>query len=86
MGYSGYPESGLRWWHVVVFLGFVVLVADIASMQMLGPKANQFTFPTGPARPAASADRPSPPLAPEPHEPESPPEVAPPPRPVTEDR
>jgi hypothetical protein len=86
MGYSCYPESGLRTWHVAVFLGFVVLVADIASIQMLGPKTNQFTFSTAPPRPAAGADRPSLPLAPEPHEPESLPEVAPPPRPVTESR
>jgi hypothetical protein len=81
-----HPGAWFRTWHVFVFLGVVVLVADIASIQMIGSNTNQFTYSTGPARPVASADRPSLPLAPEPHEPESLPEVAPPPRPVTESR
>src|SRR6266545_411860 len=44
MSYDPYPGMGLRTWHVVVFLGLVVLVADIVSLQMLGSKTNSFTF------------------------------------------
>jgi hypothetical protein len=50
MAYSPYPgSSGFRTWHVVVFLGVVVIVADIVSIQMLGTKTNQFQFSRAPA-------------------------------------
>lgn len=49
MAYDPYPESKLRGWHVVVFLGVVVIVADIVSLQMLGTKTDQFQYVKGPA-------------------------------------
>ena len=49
MAYSPYPESKFRGWHVVVFLGVVVIVADIVSLQMLGTKNEQFQFSRVPA-------------------------------------
>lgn len=45
MAYSPYPESGLKTWHVVVFLGFVVLVVDIASTRTMSHKTYQEAFP-----------------------------------------
>jgi hypothetical protein len=59
MSYSS-PGAGFRTWHVVVFLGFVVLVIDIASMQMMGQKTNQFAFVSEPPRPLPKADQPQP--------------------------
>ena len=55
MSYSS-PGTGPKAWHVAVFLGLVVLVADIASIQMLGNKTNQFAFAPAPAPPPPAAD------------------------------
>jgi hypothetical protein len=45
MAYDSYPGMGIRTWHVVVFFGFVVLVADIVSLQMVG-NTNSSNFVT----------------------------------------
>ncbi len=55
-------KTGLWAW-VVVFLGGVMLVADIASLQMLGTKTNQFVLAPGqpaPQPPAATPVEPRP--------------------------
>lgn len=49
MAYDPYPGSGIRTWHVAVFLGVVVIAVDIASIRMLGTNANQFVRVPAPA-------------------------------------
>ena len=48
--FSSTSKTGTFTW-ALVFLGGVVLVADIASMQMMGGNAKQFQFVTAPAQP-----------------------------------
>lgn len=50
--FSSTSKTG-SWAWAVVFLGGVVLVADIVSIQMIGSNANQFQSVVGPARPPA---------------------------------
>jgi Flp pilus assembly protein CpaB len=53
------PGTGPKTWHVVVFLGVVVLVVDIVSIQMLGTRTDQFQFVAVQPRPTADASRPA---------------------------
>ena len=53
MSYSS-PGTGPKAWHVVVFLGFVVLVVDLATIRMVGNKTNHFAVAPAPAPPPAA--------------------------------